>query len=470
MDDAMRRFAVLKPHLEDGVSLATAARIADVPIRTAQRWLAHYRAFGLKGLERQRRSDAETRKLPHELVRLIEGLVLRKPRLSCAAIHRRVTAMARVQDWRIPTYSTVYSIIRALDPAMVTLAQDGATAYRDHYELIYRHRATAPNALWQADHTMLDILILDANGTAVRPWLTVIMDDHSRAIAGYLVFLGAPSALQTSLALRQAIWRKQDPDWPVCGIPDVLYVDHGSDFTSEHLDQAAAALRFQIIYSAVARPQGRGKIERFFGTVNTEILPDLPGCLAQGKPAIPPKLSLTELDTAIGAWIISTYNARIHSETGATPISCWCGKGWLPQMPESLEDLDLLLVMVAKPRTVRRDGVHFQGLRFMSPILAPYVGEAVTIRYDPRDIAEIRVFHKNRFLCRAISSEHAHETVTLKDIQTARSAHRRALRSQINERVSAVAEFLPDRQKRPQSSAEPAPARKTKLRTYQTDD
>ena len=138
--------------------------------------------------------------------------------------------------------------------------------------------------------------------------------------------------------------------------------------------------------------------------------------------------------------------------------------------PESLEDLDLLLVMVAKPRTVRRDGVHFQGLRFMSPILAPYVGEAVTIRYDPRDIAEIRVFHKNRFLCRAISSEHAHETVTLKDIQTARSAHRRALRSQINERVSAVAEFLPDRQKRPQSSAEPAPARKTKLRTYQTDD
>jgi len=40
MDDAMRRFAVLKPHLEDGVSLATAARIADVPIRTAQRWLS----------------------------------------------------------------------------------------------------------------------------------------------------------------------------------------------------------------------------------------------------------------------------------------------------------------------------------------------------------------------------------------------------------------------------------------------
>lgn len=56
----------------------------------------------------------------------------------------------------------------------------------------------------------------------------MIMDEHSRAISGYLVFLGAPSALQTPLALRHAIWLKQNPDWPVCGIPDVLYVDHGS--------------------------------------------------------------------------------------------------------------------------------------------------------------------------------------------------------------------------------------------------
>ena len=470
MHEAMRRFAVLRPHIEEGVSLTSAARAADVPVRTVQRWLSRYRAFGLEGLKRRVRSDAQKHKLHDDLVRLIEGLALRKPRLSIAGIHRRVTAAAKAQDWHAPSYSTVYTLIHGLDPAMVTLAQEGAAAYRDRYELVYRHRATAPNAMWQADHTMLDILILDANGTAVRPWLTVIMDDHSRAIAGYLVFLGAPSALQTSLALRQAIWRKQNPDWPVCGIPEVLYVDHGSDFTSEHLDQAAAALRFQIIYSAVARPQGRGKIERFFGTVNTELLSDLPGCLADGKSAIRPKLSLTDLDATIGAWIINTYNARTHSEIGTSPASCWCGKGWLPQMPDSLEDLDLLLVMVAKPRTVRRDGVHFQGLRFMSPLLAPYVGEAVTIRYDPRDLTEICVFHKNRFLCRAISPEHAHETVTLKDIQTARSAHRRALRNQINERVRAVAEFLADGKKRTQPPAKPVQTRQTKLRTYETDD
>jgi transposase InsO family protein len=39
----------------------------------------------------------------------------------------------------------------------------------------------------------------------------VVMDDYSRAIAGYALNLTTPSALQTSLALRQAIWRKGEP-------------------------------------------------------------------------------------------------------------------------------------------------------------------------------------------------------------------------------------------------------------------
>ena len=52
------------------------------------------------------------------------------------------------------------------------------------------------------------------------------MDDYSRAIAGYYLTFSAPSAIQTALALRQAIWRKSDPAWHVCGIPDVLYTEY----------------------------------------------------------------------------------------------------------------------------------------------------------------------------------------------------------------------------------------------------
>src|SRR6266567_8096472 len=289
-------------------------------------------------------------------------------------------------------YSSVYGIVRAWPPAMVTLAQDGPAAFRDRYARISRHRAECPNALWQADHTLLDLMVLDANGEAVRPWLTIIMDDYSRAVAGYTIFLGAPTALQTALALRQAMWSKQNAAWPVCGIPDVLHVDHGSDFTSTHLEQVAADLHFQLVYSTVGRPQGRGKVARLFGTLNTECLAALPGHLSQGKPTIPPRLSLPELDATLGDYFLGIYHNRPHRETGMAPLKAWRGQGWLPRMPDSLEALDLLLVMVAQSRMVRRDGVHFQGLRSMDPTLAASVGEPVTMRYDPRDSAEIRVF------------------------------------------------------------------------------
>jgi putative transposase len=77
----------------------------------------------------------------------------------------------------------------------------------------------SPNMIWQADHTELDILVLDANLKPGRPWLTTILDDYSRAICGYMLFLGAPSAMNTALALRQGIWPKAGAGWPMCGIP-----------------------------------------------------------------------------------------------------------------------------------------------------------------------------------------------------------------------------------------------------------
>src|SRR4051794_262544 len=78
---------------------------------------------------------------------------------------------------------------------------------------IYRREASRPNEIWQADHTPLDIWIVDDRGQPARPWLTIIIDDYSRVIASFRVGLEVPTALGTALTLRQAIWRKADPRW-----------------------------------------------------------------------------------------------------------------------------------------------------------------------------------------------------------------------------------------------------------------
>ena len=127
--------------------------------------------------------------------------------------------------------------------------------------------------------------------SAVRSWLSARPDRTS------------PTAVQTALALRQAIWRKSDPRWPVCGIPATLYSDHGADFTSTHFSQVCADLRMQLIHSTPGVPRGRGKGERFFGSVTTELLPTLAGHIPpgnHGRPVTPPVMTLTQLDEAVG--------------------------------------------------------------------------------------------------------------------------------------------------------------------------
>ena len=123
-------------------------------------------------------------------------------------------------------------------------------------------------------------------------------------------------------------------------------------------------------------------------------------------------------------------------------VDSWSAGGFLPRMPDSLEQLDLLLLTVARPRKIHPDGVHFQGLRYLDPVLAAYVGEQVTIRYDPRDLAEVRIFHDDAFLCRAICAELAGTTIALKELTAARNARRRQLRQGLLERSKVVDQLL----------------------------
>ncbi|SPE43295.1 transposase (fragment) [Candidatus Sulfopaludibacter sp. SbA3] len=216
---ALDRFRLLRPHVEQNQPLRTVALAAGVPYRTAHRWLKQYRRFGLVALARRARQDRGRRRAVSGKVKeAIEGRALQKPPLPIAALYRQVRRVVQNLGEPVPSYSVVYDIVHTLPADLVTLAHDGTKVYSETFELIHRHEAERPNAIWQADHTPLDILVVGPDGKAAKPWLTVVIDDYSRALAGYFLSFEDPSALHTSLALRQAIWRKEDSRWMVCGM------------------------------------------------------------------------------------------------------------------------------------------------------------------------------------------------------------------------------------------------------------
>jgi putative transposase len=156
-------------------------------------------------------------------------------------------------------------------------------------------------------------------------------------------------------------------------------------------------------------------------------------------------LTLAQFEERFVKFLLDEYQQRVQKDLAISPQARWTANGFLPHMPETLEQLDLLLLTVAKPRRVRRDGIHFQTYCYIDPTLAGYVGEDVIIRYDPRDMAEIRVYHHHTFICRAICPELSGQIVTLKDIIQARNRRRRQLQAVIKDRKALVHQSEPGR-------------------------
>ena len=435
---ALSKFQSIRPFLEDGVSLPTLSKQVNVPLRTLRRRVKQYREGGLTALVSHAMTTpcAESDPIMHQL---IEGLVLKSPKITIANIKRTVNLIAEGQGWPKLSYSSVFRVVKRLDNGLLLLAHQGSKAYCDKFDLIYRRESTGPNDIWQADHCLLDCWLKGTKDKLERPWLTVILDDHSRAVCGYLLSFDAPCSINTALAQHQAIWRKTDSQWHIQGIPSCFYTDHGSDFTSKRMEQVAADLKMQLIFSLPGRPRGRGKIERFFRTVNETFLAAIPGF---NNRSVATPISLPRLTEMFHAWLLEQYLVQTHSELGCSPQEKWEQGGFLPRQAESLEQLDLLLFTVPKVRKVHQDGIHYQGLRYIEPTLAAFVGESVTIRYDPRDLAEIRVFYEDKFLCRAICTKLESTAISLKEIVRARNQRRRELKTKINSRYDVVADYI----------------------------
>ena len=391
-EKAYKKYQIIEPYINDKSSLKSIARKTNTPLRTLTSWVQKYKSSGLSALVRKKRKDkGSSRIIKPELSEVVASLYLKHPDSSCASIHRLLVRYCNDNKITAPSYRSVCKVISLIPDDIITLEHEGSKAYKQKYDLLHKRSANRPNHIWQADHVLMDIQVLNDKNKACRPWLTVIIDDCSRAICGYELSFLNPSVHKTSLCLRHAIWRKPDPKWPIFGIPEILYTDHGSDFTSKHIEHVCIDLKIQLIYSQVGQPRGRGKIERFFRTLNQKLVSDL--SLITKKTNSETNITIKQLDQMIYQFIIE-YNNNLHSELKTSPIKCWSKDGFLPNILDSLERLDLLLLTEAKPRKVLRDGIHFQGLRYFDLILAEYVGQKVIIRYTPSDITSIRVFLK----------------------------------------------------------------------------
>lgn len=208
-----------------------------------------------------------------------------------------------------------------------------------------------------------------------RTYLLAFLDDHSRFVV-HAEFFWAEDLYALELCFQRALLRG--------GLPRRVYVDHGRIYQAELFTRACAELGIRHLSSEVGRPEGRGKIERFFQTFQQEFLPEL---------SLHPVQSLAALNERLWAWIEEAYHVRPHTETGQPPAERFAqGPQRRTVSPERLQGI----FRWRRQRCVDKTGViQFAGNRYQAP--AGLEHRRVEIRYHPLRLEELEVWYQGRF-------------------------------------------------------------------------
>jgi putative transposase len=232
-----------------------------------------------------------------------------------------------------------------------------------------RFEADQPNALWTGDALHGPVI------SGRKAYLFAFIDDHSRLVVGYRWGV-SEDTVRLEAALRAGLAAR--------GVPDRLYVDNGSAFCSHELLRACAVLGIRLVHSRPGQPAGRGKIERFFGTVREQFLVELQ---ARGGAA-----DLAECNRLFAAWVEGVYHQRVHSETGTTPLARFA-VDTPPRLPTPAE-LHEAFLWAAKRQVTKTATVSLHGNTYeVDPAL---VGAQVELVFDPFDLTQVQVRYQGR--------------------------------------------------------------------------
>jgi putative transposase len=322
---------------------------------TLDDWIRAYRAGGFAALApRQRASVPRTARA---LLEQAETLRRENPARTAAQIQRIIRA---ANGGSGPSQSTVKRHLRRVGLTRAAL--------RGERQAFGRFEAFAPNERWIAD--CLHGPVIERR----RAVLFAVVDDHSRAVVGAR-FCHAESTVRLESVLRSAFQAR--------GVPGRLYVDNGAPYASRQLARVCAGLGIGLTHSTPGRPQGRGKIERFFRTLRGEVLVELDH--AERLP------DLAELERILQAWIEQVYHRRVHSETKTTPLARFADFTPRYPTPEELREAFLWAEtrLVTKTATVSLLGNRYE-------VDQALCGRRVELRFDPYDLELIEVYYSGR--------------------------------------------------------------------------
>lgn len=319
-----------------------------------------------------------TTRIPEEIRAELINLKKKYPSWGVAYLRTRWIKMGKPPLAK----STIYRILK--NAGVMKPVEKESTGYRK-FEMIH------PGQLYQMD--IQGKIYLKGIG-----WVHGfgIIDDYSRFVPAmkYYPDMRMSNAI---LTLDHAI--------RTYGIPEAIYLDNGSQFKSRgerlnNFELFCKAYNIRIITSTPYRPQGKGKIERLFGTVENQFIAE-----AKGKIEDEPGYTLLQLNKDLERYFNEIYHPRIHGGTQKRPVDRF-GSGSL-RAADPPVDAQKYLERTESRKVNKFQVISYQGYKIQVDLVP---GSKVTVV----DMIEtIRIEYKNN-LIREINKMDLQRTVRIK--------------------------------------------------------
>ena len=298
------RYSLVQELLEPGLSQAErgwrarelAGRVHEGPggrrvtvsYSTLTRWRRRYEEGGFDALVPSPRQPAP--RTPEEVLALAEALKREKPGRTAAQVRR----ILQVTSGWAPSDRTLQRLFERLE------LNRPAPTPEEEQRALGRFECTRPNEMWTGDTLHGPVI------GGKKSYLFAFIDDHSRAVMGAR-WSHHDDVVRMAAAFRPALQAR--------GVPQSAYLDNGSPFIDAWLLRGCAVLGIKLVHSRPGKPEGRGKIERFFRTVREQFLVEV----GDGAGVA----DLAEMNRLFQAWLETAYHRAVHSETGEAPAARW---------------------------------------------------------------------------------------------------------------------------------------------------
>ena len=374
---ALFRFSLIAPILNNTYPNKTVkdyleeicAKVYDSPLglkkeyapSTIKEWLRLYKTKGIDGLYPKNRSDkGESRKLKAEVKELVISLKKANPKRTAKSIYQEIIITTKVKPFEL-SLSTVQRYIKNLD-----LSTDSNIKDRRAFEF------ENANDCWQSDISVGPYLTI--NGVKHKTYIVAFLDDASRLIVSCKAFK-SDNLLSVLEVFKDAVATR--------GVPKKVFFDNGKVYRSGQMELICASLGCALCFAEPYSPQSKGKIERWFQTLQKQWQQLIDTSSFQ---------SIDELNKSLNEYVELNYNRAYHNGIKDKPINKFLAN--IDNIKRFTEQELRNVFLYRVERKVKNDStVSIDKEIYEVP--SKYIGSKLYIRYDPTNNEEAFIFSEN---------------------------------------------------------------------------